>query len=253
MERDPKNYNVRAVERAVQVLSAFDSSHAEQGLSEIAQRTELHKATAHRIIMTLLNSGFLERTADGEKFRLGLQMVALGLGALHRLDVRRAARPYMQKLVDDFQEICTLGVFDRGQVLYVEVVHSNHALTIAARVGRHLPAHCTASGKVLLAFLAPEAVESVLRGPLPAYTAKTVTAPEQLREELREVRRRGYALADQEFEVGIWAISAPVRDINQNVVGAMSIPFPVYRLDPERIPEIAQALLAAANAVSANG
>ena len=252
MEKDPRSYNVRAVERAVQILSAFDGEH-EQGVSEIAQTAGLPKATAHRIIMTLSNTGFLERASDGEKFRLGLPLVGLGLGALHRLDVRRAARPYMQKLVDDFQEICTLGVFDRGQVLYVEVVHSNHALTIAARVGRHLPAHCTASGKVLLAFLAPETVEPVLGGPLPAYTAKTVTAPEQLREELREVRQRGYALADQEFEVGIWAISAPVRDINQNVVGAMSIPFPVYRLEPERIPEIAQALLDAANAVSANG
>jgi DNA-binding IclR family transcriptional regulator len=252
MEKDPKSYNVRAVERAVQVLSSFDSDHAEQGISEIAQATGLHKATAHRIIMTLVNSGFLERTADGEKFRLGLRMVELGLGALHRLDVRRAAQPSMEKLVDDFQEICTLGVFDRGQVLYVEVVHSNHSLTIAARVGRHLPAHCTASGKVLLAFLPPEVVEPVLSAPLAVYTEKTITSPDRLRKELKVVRQRGYAIADEELEVGVWAISAPIRDIDRNVIAAMSIPFPTNRLNPERIPEIAQALLEAANAVSAN-
>ena len=140
MERDPRSYNVRAVERAVQILSAFDGER-EQGVSEIAQTTGLPKATAHRIIMTLFNTGFLARTSDGEKFSLGLPLVGLGLNALRRLDVRRAAQPYMQRLVDDFQEICTLGVFDRGRVLYVEVVHSNHSLTIAARVGRHLPAH----------------------------------------------------------------------------------------------------------------
>jgi IclR family KDG regulon transcriptional repressor len=183
---------------------------------------------------------------------LGLRMVELGLGALRRLDVRRAALPYMHKLVDDFQEICTLGVFDRGQVLYVEVVHSNHSLTIAARVGRHLPAHCTASGKVLLAFLPPEVAESVLSAPLAVYTEKTITSPDRLREELKVIRQRGYAIADEEFEVGIWAISAPIRDIDRNVVAAMSIPFPINRLNPERIPEIAQALLEAANAVSAN-
>jgi DNA-binding IclR family transcriptional regulator len=252
MGRDPRSYNVRAVERAVQILSAFDNGHAEQGLSEIAQSTGLHKATAHRLIMTLFNSGFLERTADGDKFRLGLRMVGLGLGALRRLDVRRAAQPHLQKLVDDFQEICTLGVFDHGQVLYVEVVHSNHSLTIAARVGRHLPAHCTASGKVLLAFLPQEVTEPVLSAPLAVYTEKTIASPDRLREELRVVHRRGYAIADEEFEVGIWAISAPIRDIDRNIVAAMSIPFPTNRLDPERIPEIAQALMEAANAVSAN-
>ena len=253
MERDPSSYNVRAVERAVQILSSFHDGHAEQGVSEIAQATGLHKATAHRIIMTLFNTGFLERTADGEKFKLGLRMVGLGLGALHRLDIRRAAQPHMQKLVDDLQEICTLGVFDHGQVLYVEVVNSNHSLTIAARVGRHLPAHCTASGKVLLAFLAPDVVQSVLSTPLEAYTEKTITSPDRLREELEVIRQRGYAIADEELEVGIWAISVPVRDIDRNVVAAMSIPFPVNRLDPKRVPEIAQAVLKAANAVSANG
>lgn len=246
------SYNVRAVERAVEILSTFDSDRAEQGISEIAQITGLPKATAHRIIVTLQNTGFLERTADGERFRLGLPLLGLGLAALRRLDVRRAALPYMEKLVDRFQEICTLGVFDRGQVLYVEVAHSNHSLTIAARVGRHLPAHCTASGKVLLAFLPPEIADPVLSAPLKAYTEKTITAPERLREELSIVQQRGYAVADEELELGIWAISAPIQDLYGNVVAAMSIPFPTNRLNPQRIPEIARALLETANAVSVN-
>ncbi len=252
MEKDPQSYNVRAVERAMQILSAFEGEHAEQGISEIAQTTGLPKATAHRIIMTLFNTGFLERTADGEKFRLGLRMLGLGLGALRHLDVRRAAQPYMQKLVDEFKEICTLGVFERGQVLYVEVVHSSHSLTIAARVGRRLPAHCTASGKVLLAFLPQAIIEPVLSAPLAAYTKNTITSPDRLREELEIVRQRGYAVANEELEMGVWAISAPIRDIDRNVVAAMSIPFPTNRLDPERVPEIAQTLMDEANAVSAN-
>jgi IclR family transcriptional regulator, KDG regulon repressor len=251
MDKDLKTYNVRAVERAMQILSSFDGQDAELGVSEIAQVTGLHKATTHRILMTLCNGGFLERTADGEKFRLGLELVELGLRALQGLDFRRAAFPYMQQLVERFQEVCTLSIFDRGQVLYVEVVHSERSLTIAARVGRHLPAHCTASGKVLLAFLPPQVAEPVLNAPLAVYTEKTITLPARLREELEVVRQRGYALADEEFEVGIWAISAPIRDIDGNVIAAMSIPFPTNRLRRERIPEIAQALLDAANAVSA--
>lgn len=253
MDRDPKSYNVRAVERAMQILSAFDGQHATLGVSDIAQATGLHKATAHRILMTLLNGGFLERAGDGERFRLGLRLMELGLGALRSLDFRRAAFPYMQQLVDRFHEICTLSVFDRGRMLYVEVVYSEHSLTIAARVGRHLPVHCTASGKVMMAFLPSEVTEAILGGPLTAYTEKTITSPERLREELRIVRKRGYAVTDEEFEMGIRAISAPIRDIDGKVVAAMSVPFPTGRLKEERIPEIAQALMEAANAVSTPG
>ena len=250
MEKDPKIYNVRAVERAMWILSSFDGQHAERGVSEIAQATGLHKATAHRIIMTLLNGGFLERTPDGERFRLGLRVVELGLGALRDLDFRQAAFPYMQQLVERFQEICTLGVFDHGQVLHVEIVHSKHTLTIAARVGRHLPAHCTASGKVLLAFLPPAVVEPILNAPLVAYTERTITSPARLREELEVVRQRGYALDDEEFEVGIRAVAATIQDIDGNVIAALSMPGPTNRITPERIPEIAQALMEAAEAVS---
>jgi len=247
------DYNVRAVERAVQILSSFDDEHPEQSLSEIVRATGLHKATTHRIITTLLNSGFIERTANGEKYRLGLRIAGLGLNVLNRLDFRQQALPYMQQLVDRFQEICTLGVFDRGRVLYVEIVHSQRRLTIAARVGRHLPAHCTAGGKVLLAFLPPAVVEPVMNAPLVAYTKNTITSSVRLREELEVIRQRGYGLDEEEFEVGVRAVSAPVRDIEGNVVAQMSMPGPTNRLTVERIPEIAQALMEAASAISAQG
>jgi IclR family KDG regulon transcriptional repressor len=252
MDRDPETYNVRAVERAMEILSTFDGEHEDRGVSEIAQATGLHKATTHRIMMTLLNGGFLERTMDGERFRLGLRAVELGLGALRRLDVRRAAFPYMEQLVERFQETCDLSIFDRGWMLYVEVVHSEHSLTIAARIGRHLPAYCTASGRVFLAFLPPEVVAPILDAPLTPCTEQTITSPDQLREELAATRQRGYALDDEEFEAGIRAVSAPVRDIDGNVIAALSIPGPTNRMTPERIPEIAGALVEAANAISAH-
>ena len=251
MEKTPESYNVRAVERAMRILSAFDSEHRERGVSEIAQATGLHKATTHRIMMTLLNGGFLERAPDGERFRLGIRVVELGLGALRGLDLRRAAFPYMQQLVERFDETCDLGIFDRGTVLYVEVVHSRHSLTIAARVGRRLPAYCTASGRVFLAFLPAEVVEPLLNGPLEPCTEKTTTSLAQLREELEATRQRGYALDDEEFEKGIRAVSAPIRDIDGNVIAALSVPGPVYRMPPERMQEIVAALLEACNAISA--
>jgi IclR family KDG regulon transcriptional repressor len=250
--KDPETYNVRAVERAMQILSSFDDEHSERGVSEMARSTGLHKATTHRIMMTLLNGGFLERAHDGERFCLGLRVVELGLGALRGLDLRRAAFPYMQQLVGRFNETCDLGIFDRGWVLYVEVVHSEHSLTIAARVGRNLPAYCTASGRVFLAFLPPEVVEPILNGPLTPCTAKTITSPARLREELEATRQRGYALDDEEFEEGIRAVSAPIRNIDGNVIAALSMPGPTNRMPPQRISEIVDALLEAASAISAH-
>jgi DNA-binding IclR family transcriptional regulator len=251
MEKATGVYNVRAVERAMQILSAFDSEHGDRGVSEIAQITGLHKATTHRIMMTLLHGGFLERAPDGERFRLGVRVVELGLGALRGLDLRQAAFPYMERLVERFDETCDLGIYDRGWVLYVEVVHSRHSLTIAARVGRRLPAHCTASGRVFLAFLPPEAVEGALDEPLEPCTEKTTTSLAKLREELEATRQRGYALDDEEFEAGIRAVSAPIRDIDGHVIAALSMPGPVNRMPPQRIPEIAAALLESAAAISA--
>jgi DNA-binding IclR family transcriptional regulator len=252
MEKAPETYNVRAVERAMQILSAFDGEHADRGVSEIAQATGLHKATTHRIMMTLLNGGFLERAPDGERFRLGIRVVELGLGALRGFDLRRAAFPYMQQLVERFNETCDLGIFDQGRVLYVEVVHSEHSLTIAARVGRRLPAYCTASGRVFLAFLPPEVVEPILNGPLEPCTAKTVTSPARLREELEATRQRGYALDDEEFEEGIRAVSAPIRNIDGKVIAALSVPGPVNRMPPQRVQEIVDALVETADAISAH-
>lgn len=251
MEKGSETYRVRSVERAMQILSAFDSEHTGRGVSEIARSTGLHKATTHRIMMTLLNGGFLERAPDGG-FRLGLRVVELGLGALRRLDLRRAAFPYMQQLVERFNETCDLGIYDRGAVLYVEVVHSEHSLTIAARVGRRLPAYCTASGRVFLAFLPPEVVEPVLSGRLAPCTSSTIMSRAELQVELEATRRRGYALDDEEFEDGIRAVSAPIRDINGNVIAALSMPGPVSRMPPERLDEIVDALLDAANCISAH-
>jgi IclR family KDG regulon transcriptional repressor len=251
--RNPEDYNVRAIERAVRILSSLDGEHPERSLSEIVQATGLHKATTHRILMTLLNCGFVDRTADGEKYRLGLRMIGLSLGVLNRLDFRQEALSHMERLVERFQETCDLGVFDRGQVLDLEVVHGKHTLTIAARAGRHLPAHCTAGGKVLLAFLPPEIVEPVLNAPLAAYTENTITSPARLREELEMVRQQGYGSDNEEFEAGICAVGVPIRDIEGNVIAQMSMPGPASRLTPERIPEIAQALMKAAGAISVQG
>jgi DNA-binding IclR family transcriptional regulator len=166
------------------------------------------------------------------------------------MDLRREALPYMTELARRLGETCDLSVYDRGEVFYIEVVQGNHTLTISAAVGRSLPAHCTASGKVLLAHLSPEALDLALSQPLPAYTDRTIIRPEALRKELEAVRSQGIASDDEEFEVGIRAVSAPIRDREGKVIAAMSVASPTSRMTMERMPVVAEDLRGVADMVS---
>jgi len=241
--KDPKDYNVRAVERALQILNCFNDEHPERGISEIAQAVDLHKSTTHRIVTTLLNYGFLERNENEQRYRLGLQMAALGVKVFRRMNARQEALPFMNELVNKWDETCDLCIFDQNQVFYVEVLQGKHALTIAANVGHRLPAHCTASGKLFLAHLTSHEFDQFLEKPLREFTEKTITSPDILRKQLVTIRQQGYSIDDEELESGIRAVAAPIRDIGGEIIAAISIPGPVNRMTSERISDITASLL----------
>ncbi len=248
--KDPNDYNVRAVERALQIMGCFDDEHPERGISDIAQAVGLHKATAHRIVTTLVNYGYLERIEDGQKYRLGLELPNLGYKVIRRMDLRREALPFMKQFVEEWDETCDLSIFDQGKAFYIEVLRGNRALTISAAVGQRLSAHATASGKVFLAFLPADQVAAVLREPLETYTKNTVTSPDDLRKQLEKIRQQGYAVDFEEFEEGVCAVAAPILNRNGNVVAAIGSPSPMSRMTPERINEMAVAIKEVANAIS---
>ena len=248
--KDPNEYNVRAVERALQILRCFDGEHPERGISEIAQAVDLHKATAHRIVTTLVNYGYLERADDGQKYRLGLELTNLGFKVLQRLDLRREALPIMRQLTEEWDETCDLGIFDRGQVLYIEVVRGSRALNVAAAIGQTLPAHCTASGRALLAHLPDQEVNAVLSKPLTSYTTKTVTSPEEIRKELLTIRTQGYAVDMEGFELGVCAIAAPIFNSRGRIIAALGSPGPTSRMTPDRIRRMAASFGEAARTIS---
>ncbi|MFN8473093.1 MAG: IclR family transcriptional regulator [Anaerolineae bacterium] len=248
--RDPSEYNIRAIERALQILECFDDEHPTRGVTEIADATGLHKATAFRIITTLANHGYLERVAGGQEYRLGMQLAALGFQTIRRLDLRREALPYMTELAKLCDETCDLSVFDHGEALCIEVVRSRHVLAPASAVGLHLPAHATASGKLFLAFLARDELDALLSQPLAAYTPNTITSPNQLRADLALIRQRGYGLDEEEYEVGVRSVSAPIRNSSGEMVAALGMPGPVGRVGRERADEIAAFLVDRAEAIS---
>ncbi len=248
--KDPNDYNVRAVERALQIMGCFDDDHPERGISDIAQAVGLHKATAHRIVTTLVNYGYLERVEDGQKYRLGLELPNLGYKVLRRMDLRREAIPFMKQLAGGWDETCDLSIFDQGEVFYIEIVRGTRALTISAAVGQRLPAHATASGKLFLAYLPENELDEILSQPMKAFTEKTVTTPDELRRQLNEIRRQGFAIDYEEFEHGVCAVAAPIFNRGGKVIAAIGGPSPISRMTPDRIARIAEAFKEAGKGIS---
>ena len=248
--KDPNEYSVRSVVRALKIMECFDDEHPVRGISDIADVVGLHKTTVYRIVTTLVNHGYLERTDDGQQYWLGLELAHLGFNVIRRMDLRREALPYMKQLVQEWDEICDLSIFDQGKVFYIEVFRGNHALTISAIVGQRLPAHCTASGKLFLTYMPAVALQSILSQPLDTYTDNTITSPDALHRQLEIIRNQGYAVDYEEYELGICAVAAPIFNQKGTVIAAIGCPSPTSRMTPERISEIAVAFKDAARAIS---
>jgi DNA-binding IclR family transcriptional regulator len=241
---------IQSVQRAASLLKAFENGPAELGVTELSRKARLHKSTASRLLATLEREGLIERVPGTEKYRLGFMLVRLAGQVTHFGDVRVAARPVLVELAEASRETVHLAVLDGDEVINVEQVAGPHIIGAASWVGRRTPPHCVANGKALLAFQPASAIERALAAPLPRFTERTIVEPDRLRAELEEVRRRGYATANGEIEDGLNAVAAPVRDASGQVVAAVSVSGPSYRLKARRVVGLAALAVDAAAKVS---
>ena len=227
---------VQTVDRALQLLLAFDAEEHELGVTELAARVGVHKSTASRLAATLAGRGFLERPPGSDTFRLGPELGRLGLLALGGRDLATLARPAMELLAEETGETVNLAVLDGDEAVNVAQVEGRHIVGVGIWTGRRTALHCAANGKVLLAFAHRDPPE----GPLEAFTARTVTSPKALARELARVREQGWASALGELEEGLHAVAAPVLDASSRCHAALSVSGPAYRMPAERLGEIAE-------------
>ena len=222
---------VRAVDHALNVLDCLGRSDRPLGVSDIARRTGLSKATAHHLLSTLTSRRFVMQDPYTSLYRLGWALYELGSSVVRDVELSRAARPSLDRLAADTGESVLLGILDDDAVLYLDRGESPHGFYMVANAGRRGPLHATASGKVLLAF-APDAqlVDRILNTTLEKYTSSTVTDVAQLRRQLATVRNRGYAVCRQEREVGLCSLAVPLRNYTGAVVGSLALAAPASRL-----------------------
>ena len=241
---------VRSVDRAAALLLALGECQGEAGVTELARRLGLHKSTASRLLATLQRRGLVEQDEESGKYRLGLVVIRLAERAERTLDLRGISMPELERLARLTHETTGLGVLDADSLLTVAQADGPNLIAVGDWTGRSTPLHCVASGKVLMAAIAEREVLRIVRRGLARYTERTITELEPLLEELARIRRRGYATALGEYELGLNAVSAPVHDARGNVVAAVDIWGPAFRLTPRRIPELAVHAREAAAAIS---
>ncbi|KPJ76051.1 MAG: hypothetical protein AMJ54_13035 [Deltaproteobacteria bacterium SG8_13] len=229
----PKN-TVQSLERAALILEVL--SRFSQGLSlgELSERVSLSKGTVHRLLSSLSYLDFIRQDPLSKQYLLGFKLVELGNSLLNQIDFRIEARPFLIELAESTKETVHMVILDHKEVLYIDKVESSghtSGLRMASMLGSRIPAHCSAVGKVLLAFLPEEEYEKITGGDgLPKRTENTITDPKKLKAHLKQIRQGGYALDNEENEIGIRCVAAPIRDQRGEVIAAISISAPSIRI-----------------------
>lgn len=233
MEQAEARYNIRAVDRGLQVLSVL-SDGKPRTLTQLSEAMGLNSSSTFRFLATLAFHRYVERNEQTGEYHLGLACLELARAYLGGSDVRRAALPYLEKLRDDSTETVHLAVLDKMEVVYLEKLHGLHAVGLmTSRVGGRSPAYCTGLGKALLAYTDSDEVRAYFcRTGLHRYTSTTIQSVDDLLAHLQQVRDQGYALDQGEHETEIRCVAVPIFDLKRQVVAALSVAGPAGRLDP---------------------
>ena len=251
MRREKSNYIIQSVSHSLDVLEQFSGDAEELGVTELSKRLKLHKNNVFRLLATLESRGYIEQNRATENYRLGIRCLQLGQSYVQHMGLLRQAQPIMADLVRQVRETTYLAVLRRVAVVPVEVVEADRPVRIVSQLGEALPLHCTAAGKAYLAFESEDDVRALLPDVLPRLTERTIVDRQALLQQLRTVAATGYAVDVGEHLEDVRAVAAPVRDYARNVVGALAIVAPAFRLTPERIDkEVAPLALKAARELS---
>ena len=248
--RAGRSAGVQSVDRAVAVLEVL-ARRGETGVSEVAAEIDVHKSTAFRLLVALEARTLVEQAGNRGKYRLGVGLLRLAGAVSDQLDVVRQGRDVCVRLATELGETVNMAVLQEHFAVNVDQAMGLSTVVTHNWIGRLTPVHCTSSGKVLIAHLDRERRATLLTtSGMPALTRHTVTAPDRLDEQLAGVREAGYAVVVEEYELGLNAVAAPVRDRSGAVIAAVSVSGPSYRLEESRIRQLVAPLLAGTAEIS---
>ncbi|MGA2763077.1 MAG: IclR family transcriptional regulator C-terminal domain-containing protein [Spirochaetia bacterium] len=249
----------KAVVKTMMILESLSNGRS-FGITELARRVSagqdglrMNKSTVYRFLTSLKDLGFVRQDPETDKYSLTLKLFEIGMSVLDRLELWREAEPVLKEIARVTGETVHLATLDESRLVYIGKIESAKTLRVSmmSRVGRTAPTYCTALGKTFLAYLPPERVEVMLREVrMVRLTDKTITRRADLQRELASIREKGYALDDEEHEIGVRCVAAPVRDARGEVCAAVSVSVPAIRLPDKELPRFRGIIVQAAGEIS---
>ena len=247
----PAPIRLRSLNSSLDVLEALAAAATSLGVSELSRKVGLSKATVHAILGNLCARGYVNKDAATARYGLGLKAWEVGVVAIDSVELPGIARPQLQLLADRSGETSHLAIYAQGEALYLDKVASLNPVQAYTRIGGRAPAHCVATGKVLLAHQPAAEIERVCLLGLQRFTPLTITTPANLLEELRGIRASEIGINRGEWRQEVVGVAAPIRDHRGEVVAAIGLSGPAYRFSIDRAQALAPDVRLAAAEVSA--
>lgn len=251
------NELINSIDRALDVLLLLQQEGREMGVTQISAALGIYKSTVHRTLATLESKGFVQQNPDNGKYWLGIRLYSLGMLIRERLPLKNIAYPYAKELSERFDEVVHISVLDKNAVTYPKhiiidkIQGRQQVLSLTPPVGSSAACHSAAVGKCLLAFSSRQYLERYVGNPLPAFTAKTICDWDELLAELDSIRRRGYAVDDEELELGLTCVAGPILDRHAGIIAALSLSGPTTRVRA-RFGEIVAEVMRTTGAISSS-
>lgn len=247
----PEPQRLSSVAMAVRLLKCFSEGEAEIGVTTLSRRLGVAKSTVYRLASTLVSEGLLEQNPETERYRLGMALFGLGALVRQRMNVATDARPFLFHLREATGETVHLAILEGAEIVFVLNLESNQAIRMRADLGARKPAFCTAEGRAMLAFQSKEIVDEVLAQGFVPRTPKTITNERAIRKAIEEARMQGFAVEDEQSELGMRSVAAPIRNANGRVIAAIGLAGPLQRISDEALASFAPLVADAARTISA--
>ena len=245
------NKSIRSLDKAISVLDEISGIDGDIDLASLSRMVQMPKSTLLRILSTMKKHNFVHQDEHTKRFKLGLTLIALGKAAEKTFSLMEEVRPFLAQISERTGETASLMVLEGDHAVYIDQVVSKNIIRSEPCIGLSTGLHCSSGGKVLLSSMDDEQINALMkRTTLQRKTAKTLTNSADLWKEIKKVREKGYAIDDEEGEVGARCIAAPLRDERGEVIAALSVMGPSTRIRQKDFTELAQIVIEGASRVS---
>ena len=242
---------VQSVDRTLTILEVLSDYSDGLGITEISERVNLHKSTVYRLLSTLTYKGYVVQDEESSKYKITFKLFELGSKKVDKLDLLKSSKPYTKMLMESVNEVVHLIIREDNEIVYIDKVEANNTISMKSRIGNRAPLYCTATGKAMLAFLPEEEVLKIWKSSkIIRLTENTITDFILYKKELQEIKKIGYAIDDEENEMGVKCVGAPILNIKGDVAGAISVSGPIHRITEDKMDFISKEVIKYANMIS---